>query len=375
MSTQNRQPDPAALELAGRLQALVVDWPVYLFGSRARGDYRPDSDIDLMLLTPERLSLDEQNALVDKLYPAAASIQLVNLTQAEFAEARHAYGHVAGGAQRDGLTPDGEHLPMVEQNRPWPEIQNRLRLVHLNLLRALLSYPQNHATCLQQAQAALENALKAILALHGRRRSPDDIRYAGTHDLDVLAAGARDLPGMPSLPDAATMKKLTRYHTVHSYDSWHRVPDSTPWLTTVQHLCGTIAVLALDGCGKTSADLRYAELAELYDAGYWPGIDITRPLGGLDEIAPMQFRIQMRIYDLAMDYWPHLDCRPALRAWFADLDAEPALSVQALLDLKMADRRTVPPTISSPTALLKHHPRTPAGNGPSTDMHTRQGRP
>lgn len=44
---------------------------LYLFGSRARGDWRPDSDFDVLVIVPER-----RQALVDQLYDAVLDVQL-----------------------------------------------------------------------------------------------------------------------------------------------------------------------------------------------------------------------------------------------------------------------------------------------------------
>ena len=44
---------------------------LYLFGSRARGDWRPDSDFDVLVIVPER-----RQPLVDQLYDAVLDVQL-----------------------------------------------------------------------------------------------------------------------------------------------------------------------------------------------------------------------------------------------------------------------------------------------------------
>ncbi|MGO9308816.1 MAG: nucleotidyltransferase domain-containing protein [Spirochaetia bacterium] len=44
---------------------------LYLFGSRARGDWRPDSDFDVLVILPER-----KQALVDQLYDAVLDVNL-----------------------------------------------------------------------------------------------------------------------------------------------------------------------------------------------------------------------------------------------------------------------------------------------------------
>lgn len=44
---------------------------LYLFGSRARGNWRPDSDFDVLVILPERTQ-----ALVDQLYDAVLDVNL-----------------------------------------------------------------------------------------------------------------------------------------------------------------------------------------------------------------------------------------------------------------------------------------------------------
>jgi predicted nucleotidyltransferase len=44
---------------------------LYLFGSRARGNWRPDSDFDVLVIVPER-----RQELVDQLYDAVLDVQL-----------------------------------------------------------------------------------------------------------------------------------------------------------------------------------------------------------------------------------------------------------------------------------------------------------
>ena len=50
MALKRNTPDPKALGLAHLVQEAVSPDTVILFGSRARGDHRPDSDMDLMLI-------------------------------------------------------------------------------------------------------------------------------------------------------------------------------------------------------------------------------------------------------------------------------------------------------------------------------------
>ena len=47
--------DPAAVDTAQEMALLLPNETVILFGSRARGDHRPDSDIDLLILTGTKI--------------------------------------------------------------------------------------------------------------------------------------------------------------------------------------------------------------------------------------------------------------------------------------------------------------------------------
>ena len=47
------QPDPHAVNIARAVQQAVHPDVVILHGSRARGDYRPDSDVDLLVVFSE----------------------------------------------------------------------------------------------------------------------------------------------------------------------------------------------------------------------------------------------------------------------------------------------------------------------------------
>lgn len=49
------QADPFGLKIAAAAQANDPDATVILFGSRARGDHRPDSDVDLLVVWDDTL--------------------------------------------------------------------------------------------------------------------------------------------------------------------------------------------------------------------------------------------------------------------------------------------------------------------------------
>lgn len=82
-----RHPDPVLADFLGRIAAVrpMIERLV-LFGSRARGDHRPDSDYDLLVVVPRR-----DRALRDALYEAVLDVllahgRLVSLKVIESAE-------------------------------------------------------------------------------------------------------------------------------------------------------------------------------------------------------------------------------------------------------------------------------------------------
>jgi predicted nucleotidyltransferase len=65
-----RPQDKAAIDAAVRIlrERFPVE-QVILFGSKARGDDDPESDIDLLILTRRPLTRPEKNEVLDSLYP------------------------------------------------------------------------------------------------------------------------------------------------------------------------------------------------------------------------------------------------------------------------------------------------------------------
>lgn len=56
------------------VQELIPDAKVYLFGSRARGDWNEESDWDILVLTKEKYSKKVKWQIHDKLFPYSVSI-------------------------------------------------------------------------------------------------------------------------------------------------------------------------------------------------------------------------------------------------------------------------------------------------------------
>ena len=81
---------------------------ILLFGSRARGDHRPTSDVDLLVVLdnlPEGASRRQvRAALYNRLAHASVAKDIIVATSAQLIEARGDYSSVLHWAQEEGVT-------------------------------------------------------------------------------------------------------------------------------------------------------------------------------------------------------------------------------------------------------------------------------
>jgi len=98
---------PAIHDLVAAIVGAVHPLAIVLFGSRARGDYRPTSDADLLVVVPEGTTtrmvcaaLDDHRALAD----ATIDVDVIAATPARLEAARGDYGSVLHWAQEQGVT-------------------------------------------------------------------------------------------------------------------------------------------------------------------------------------------------------------------------------------------------------------------------------
>jgi len=80
---------------------------VILFGSRARGDFRPDSDVDLLIIerepfSPQRSRRQETARLYIALRKLAMPKDLLLYSREEFERLKDSPYHIVGRAQREG---------------------------------------------------------------------------------------------------------------------------------------------------------------------------------------------------------------------------------------------------------------------------------
>lgn len=152
---------------------------VILFGSRARGDNRPDSDVDLLVVLDE--APDKRKtvlAIREKLRDLPGERDIVVFTPAEIADRGHLAGTILRPALREGRICYRRRGAMTARDEAlrWMKYAEE----DLAVARALLSdesTPPRHAC--YNAQQAAEKALKAAIALM-------DIEPPKSHNLDSL---------------------------------------------------------------------------------------------------------------------------------------------------------------------------------------------
>ena len=192
--------DPIGLALARAAQEAAVQDLVILFGSRARGDHRDDSDVDLLVVAGDgnaaragfaaRLGVEKhiESTGVD------ISTNIISMTKDEFARCRLAKQHVAGQAWVQGVAMAPDRLEYTP-NEPddgypahWPATKQRLFNAdeHAHAFNDMVGEGfWNQRAVGFFAQQAVENALKGWLSAIDDDRNWD-------HNLDRLWQGILD---------------------------------------------------------------------------------------------------------------------------------------------------------------------------------------
>ncbi len=242
--------DPLAVAVADAVQRSVAPAQVILFGSRARGDHRPDSDIDLLVVAGDsNVAGSELRArLAAREYLTAREsdlgVDVVVMTRSAFSRARLANQHVAGQAFNQGITMRNDNLDWADPEPDgypdhWPETVRRLQTVeewlyHVNDMLLTGSGPQRILGF--GAQQAAENALKAWLSTHNLPRN-----YG--HELRPLWD---EIMGLTETTDPNVRPTVAAVESLFSYTRYED-PDNPD--------------VHLDWLSKYAVDYRYAGLS------------------------------------------------------------------------------------------------------------------
>ena len=260
-------PDPRALAVAQALQRQLPDTAeVVLFGSRASGDWRPWSDIDLAVIDVDRDRAKELDAWdlalteTKSLYPKgwSPSIQITHLPRSEFEKFRTSLPHIAGQVQRWGLTATGNHFPPMLQDNPWPGVQALLQAAQEQLNSAVALLRNNSkGTALFHAHVALGIMLKAALGasridfrkIHGLA---DLSRYLGAESHGATWWG--DELSLAQLTELSDFRLPSLYAGANK--KWPQDPPEEI-VGAAQQVCSRLADHILEHLGQTPRDVKY----------------------------------------------------------------------------------------------------------------------
>ena len=176
MHTPRTTPDPVGLAIGREIQQQVHSAEIILCGSRAVGDHRPDSDVDLIAIAPDEESADQTKAVLKELLEGKHDVPVVNamtITRQEFRRTAPLGQSFAGQAARYGVTLDGRNLDYRPEREPTPDEIRELTLFWLRLAQphvAMVGFLLDECElcrveCLgRDAQWSLERSFKALLA-------------------------------------------------------------------------------------------------------------------------------------------------------------------------------------------------------------------
>ena len=197
--------DRRALAVAQTIEKIAAPIDIFLFGSRARGDWHDASDIDIFTIaerdatTAERYrrALEAGRARARRLYGAPVKIDLVMCSPEEFDYYRQARTHLTYAAFEDGIhmnrDPVGYNDPYgkIAPNN-WPDVARRFTNYQRQVRSAklLLEEGMGYEEVGHFLQRCLENAFKGLLA-YLEYDDGEQNAWRRTHSLTVLQKGIR----------------------------------------------------------------------------------------------------------------------------------------------------------------------------------------
>ena len=221
--------DPKAVAVARAVYDAVRPESVILFGSRARGDYRPDSDIDLLIISDDLSKsgyMKAQSAAREaarRLYGDYFGADLARMSLEKYKECRNGINHLAAQAARDGVDMNGEKQEYqrdAEAAFDWADVRQRV----INANRELISMDVQISGSGPQegigfhAQQALENILKGWISAFGGE-------YGNTHDLGTLMGIIRRDTQEYDTPAGEELAWLTEYAVEYRYEGARLIMD------------------------------------------------------------------------------------------------------------------------------------------------------
>ena len=254
--------DNKAILVARAIAKIATPDDIFLFGSRARGDWDDTSDIDIFTIADadpatkerHRRALRAGQARALELYGRPVEIDLVRYTPADFERFRTARTHLTYHALKDGISMNCEpaagsdRYPEVEpDNRP--DVEQRFTNYQRQILAAesLLELGLGYEEVGQQLQRCLENAYQGFLAYLEYDDGAGNA-WRRTHSLAALQAAIRALPDSQHILGDADFAFLDEYAIDAPYEGVQEpLPDEYLALESIRSTVGNMmAFIAAD---------------------------------------------------------------------------------------------------------------------------------
>ena len=177
--------DQGALELARYIHRIAEASQTFLFGSRARGDYREHSDIDLLVITEPKLEDEKLDDIMQRArhiqkerMPEASGIDVIFMSEPEFKNRVKLRNNLANAIAKEGLPvlPDDDGHWRVDhevETVDWDDVDRKLgdadgAASWLNAVRdaGILDLGMDRQLGII-AHDALESGYKAAIGAHG----------------------------------------------------------------------------------------------------------------------------------------------------------------------------------------------------------------
>lgn len=198
-------------ELVRRI--LTVGWPekIILFGSRASGEAKPDSDLDLLVIDADQDLWDDYREAIGRL---GVPVDLIVETSAYVASWRNVPNHFLTKIVREGRVLYERAIDQIREAPPPRDATDHAREFiqlgdrDLNMAEWALQGAQHPVNICFNAQQAIEKYMKAIPALDGAE-------VPRTHELkelrELVAQSPRKLMISPRVDELSKFAVNGRY--------------------------------------------------------------------------------------------------------------------------------------------------------------------
>ena len=283
------QTDAQALAIAAAVQAAVAPATVILFGSRAVGDYRPDSDVDLLVITDEANPKDtafrakKAAAAFMRDCPPDLEVNPMGISRREFRRCRQSFQHLAGQAARYGVFMSDPEMDTGAERAAdaatdpypahWPGTKQRIRNA-LRYRRDMDAFIRSEGVSQESigfvAQQAVENVLKGWLSAYN-----DDRRYQ--HPLPPLWMAIQELEDFNDPANQEVYAAVSELFAFIGYDEILPLSEQADWLSNYA---------VLYRYNETDHDMLAAEFAELTGLIRWAVESVIAHIFRISGVAP-----------------------------------------------------------------------------------------